>query len=216
VSAPTISTRVVHVDPVQPDQSVMRAAGALIAAGGLVAFPTESFYGLGADALDAAAIARVFEVKGRPEGKPLLVLVDSVEMAERLTIHIGDGARALMRRHWPGPLTLVLEAARTVPPGLTGGTGTVGVRMPGHSVAHALVRAAARPVTAPSANPSAAPPPLTAAAVREYFDGRIELILDGGATAGGAGSTVADCTVWPPRILRQGPVVVEGACASPA
>jgi L-threonylcarbamoyladenylate synthase len=121
-----------------------------------------------------------------------------------------------MRRHWPGPLTLVLEAARTVPPGLTGGTGTVGVRMPGHSVAHALVRAAARPVTAPSANPSAAPPPLTAAAVREYFDGRIELILDGGATAGGAGSTVADCTVWPPRILRQGPVVVEGACASPA
>jgi len=96
--------------------------------------------------------------------------------------------------------------------GLTGGTATVGVRMPGHAVARALVRAARRPLTAPSANPSAAPPPCTAEAVREYFDGRVELILDGGPTAGGAGSTVADCTVWPPRILRQGPVVLEASC----
>ena len=214
--APTISTRVVTVDPVQPDQSVMRAAGALVEAGGLVAFPTESFYGLGADALDGDAIARVFEVKGRPATKPLLVLVDSIEMAARLTARIGDGARGLMQRHWPGPLTLVLEAAASVPVGLTAGTGTVGVRMPGHEVARALVRAAARPITAPSANPSAAPPPRTAEAVRAYFDGRVELILDGGPTAGGAGSTVADCTAWPPRILRQGSVVVEGACASPA
>jgi L-threonylcarbamoyladenylate synthase len=211
VSTATISTRIIRVDPVQPDQSVMRAAGALVETGGLVAFPTESFYGLGADALDPDAIARVFEVKGRPEDKPLLVLVDSIDMVARLTTHIGAGARALMERHWPGPLTLVLEAARSVPPGLTGGTGTVGVRMPGHAVARALVRAARRPITAPSANPSAAPPPLTAAAVREYFDGRVELILDGGPTAGGAGSTIADCTVWPPRILRQGPVVVEGS-----
>jgi L-threonylcarbamoyladenylate synthase len=84
--------------------------------------------------------------------------------------------------------------------------------MPGHAVARALVRAARRPITAPSANPSAAPPPLTAEAVREYFDGRVELILDGGPTAGGAGSTIADCTVWPPRILRQGPVVLEPSC----
>jgi L-threonylcarbamoyladenylate synthase len=84
--------------------------------------------------------------------------------------------------------------------------------MPGHAVARALVRSAGRPITAPSANPSEAPPALTAAAVREYFEGRVELILDGGPTAGGAGSTVADCTVWPPRILRQGPVIVEAAC----
>jgi L-threonylcarbamoyladenylate synthase len=216
VTTTTISTDVVTVDPVQPDQSVMRAAGALVAAGGLVAFPTESFYGLGADALDPRAIARVFGVKGRPETKPLLVLVDSVDMALALAARVSDGARALMARHWPGALTLVLEAAARVPAALTGSTGTVGLRMPGHPVAHALVRAAARPVTAPSANPSGAPPPLTAEAVRRYFDGRVELILDGGPTAGGAGSTVADCTVWPPRILRQGPVVVEGACASPA
>lgn len=209
---PTISTRVVAVDPVQPDRSVVRAAGALVEAGGLVGFPTESFYGLGADALDPAAVARVFEVKGRPDDKPLLVLVDGIDMVMELAAEIPAGARALMARHWPGALTLVLRASARVPAALTGGTGTVGVRQPGHAVAGALVAAAARPITAPSANPSAAPPPRTAQDVRRYFDGRLELILDGGTTAGGPGSTLADCTVWPPRILRQGPVIVEAAC----
>lgn len=213
MSAPTILTRVRAVDAERPDPGTMETAGAVVGAGGLVAFPTESFYGLGADALDPGAIARVFEVKGRPERKPLLVLVDSVEMVEGLAARVSDGARALMARHWPGALTLVLPASARVPAGLTGGTGTLGVRMPGHAVARALVHAAARPITAPSANPADAPPPLTATAVREYFDGRIELILDGGPTAGGTGSTIADCTVWPPRILRQGPVIVEPACA---
>jgi L-threonylcarbamoyladenylate synthase len=206
-------TRVRAVDADRPDPDTMATAGAVVEGGGLVAFPTESFYGLGADALDPGALTRVFEVKGRPENKPLLVLVDSVEMVESLAARVPDGARALMARHWPGALTLVLPAAGRVPAALTGGTGTLGVRMPGHAVARALVRAAARPITAPSANPTDAPPPLTAKAVREYFDGRIELILDGGPTAGGAGSTIADCTVWPPRILRQGPVIVEPACA---
>jgi len=200
------------VDPEQPDVRSIAAAAAVVEAGGLVAFPTESFYGLGADALDSDAVARVFEVKGRPEHKALLVLVDSIEMAVGLAARVSDGARALMARYWPGPLTLVLEAADRVPAGLTGGGSTIGVRMPGHAVARALVRSAGRPITAPSANPSEAPPALTAAAVRDYFEGRVELILDGGPTVGGAGSTVADCTVWPPRILRQGPVIVEAAC----
>jgi L-threonylcarbamoyladenylate synthase len=176
--------------------------------GRVVAFPTESFYGLGADALDAGAVARVFEVKGRPDGKPLLVLVDSVEMVTRLATAVPDGARALMARHWPGALTLVLRASARVPAALTAGTGTVGVRMPGHAVARALVAAAARPVTAPSANPSAAAPPVTAAAVRGYFDGRVELIL-GRRADRGRHAHRRDCTVWPPRILRQGPVIVE-------
>lgn len=208
----TISTRVVAVDPLRPDPPVMRAAAALVTAGALVAFPTESFYGLGADALDPAAVARVFEVKGRPGDKPLLVLVDSLDMVAGLATDVPDGVRALMALHWPGALTLVLPASARVPAALTGGSGTVGVRMPGHPVARALVAAVARPVTAPSANPSGAPPPQTAAAVRGYFDGRVELILDGGPTAGGAGSTVLDCTRWPPRVLRQGPVMVEAAC----
>lgn len=213
MSVRSIRTRVRAVDPEQPDPRAIAAAAAVVEAGGLVAFPTESFYGLGADALDAHAVARVFEVKGRPEQKALLVLVDSVEMAASLAAGIPDGARALMAKHWPGPLTLVLEAAPRVPATLTGGGRTIGVRMPGHAVARALVHSAGRPITAPSANPSEAEPPRTAAAVRDYFEGLVELILDGGTTAGGAGSTVADCTSWPPRILRQGPVVVEGANA---
>ena len=114
MSTPTISTRVVTVDPERPDRLAMRAAGALVAAGGLVAFPTESFYGLGADALDPAAIARVFAVKGRPDDKPLLVLVDSIDMVAELAAAIPDGARVLMARHWPGALTLVLRAAARV------------------------------------------------------------------------------------------------------
>lgn len=179
----------------------------MLRSGGIVAFPTESFYGLGVHAFDAAAVKRVFRLKGRPETKPLLVLVDSVKMVEALASHISDGARELMARHWPGPLTVVLNAAPTLPEILTAGTGTVGMRLPGHPLALALVRAAGIPVTAPSANPSGEPPPTDAEAARRYFPGGIDLILDGGPTAG-VGSTIADCTVWPPRVLRQGPVVI--------
>ena len=201
-------TRVVAVDGPHAASQRLDEAGAVLRRGGLGAFPTESFYGLGADALDAAAVARVFHAKGRPETKPVLVLVDSVTMAEALVTALSDGARELMARHWPGPLTLVLRARPHVPTALTAGTGTVGVRMAGHPVAVALVRAAGRPITAPSANPSGAPPPTTASEVRAYFPGGVDLILDGGQTAGGTGSTVADCTVWPPRLLRAGPIAL--------
>ena len=196
------------IDSEAPSREALDLAAAILSGGGLVAFPTESFYGLGADALDPRALARVFAVKGRPESKPLLVLVDSVTMVEDVVSEVPAGARALMARHWPGALTLVLKAAAHVPETLTAGTGTIGVRMPGHPVALALVRAARRPVTAPSANPSGAEPPTTALAVRRHFDDVVDLILDGGSTAGGAGSTIADCTVWPPRVLRRGPVAI--------
>jgi L-threonylcarbamoyladenylate synthase len=191
----------------RPSEALSQAA-MILRDGGLVAFPTESFYGLGANALDPRAVERVFSVKGRSESKPLLVLVDSVAMAERLVSELPAGALELMTRHWPGALTLVLKAAAHVPDRLTAGTGTIGLRVPAHPVALALVRTAQRAVTAPSANPSGALPPTTALEVRRYFEGAVDLILDGGATAGGAGSTIADCTVWPPRILRQGPVTI--------
>jgi L-threonylcarbamoyladenylate synthase len=197
-------TRVVDADRPEPD--ALDAAAAVLKSGGIVAFPTESFYGLGADALAPEAVRRVFRLKGRPESKPLLVLVDSVEQALTLAAEASAGARELMARHWPGPLTLVLRAAAAVPVEVTAGTGTVGLRVPGHAVARGLVRAAGIPVTAPSANPSGDPPSTRAGEVARHFAGRIDLILDGGVTAGGAGSTVADCTVWPPRVLRQGPV----------
>jgi L-threonylcarbamoyladenylate synthase len=196
-------TRVVDADRPEPD--ALDAAAAVLKSGGSGAFPTESFYGLGADALAPEAVRRVFRLKGRPEAKPLLVLVDSVEQALALAAEASAGARELMARHWPGPLTLVLRAAAAVPVEVTAGTGTVGLRVPGHAVARGLVRAAGTPVTAPSANPSGDPPPTRAEEVTRHFAGRVDLILDGGVTAGGAGSTVADCTVWPPRILRQGP-----------
>jgi L-threonylcarbamoyladenylate synthase len=188
-------------------EAVAEAAVAL-REGGLVAFPTETFYGLGADALNEAAVARLFAVKGRPETKPVLVLVDSVAMAAGLVTEIPDGARRLMELHWPGPLTLVLRAAAHVPGALGGGTGTLGLRIPGHPLARALVRAAGKPITAPSANPSGEAPPTTAALVERHFGSRLALIVDGGPTAGGPASTVADCTVWPPRVLRQGPVAL--------
>ena len=169
-------------------------------------FPTETFYGLGANALSGAAVRRIFEVKGRPEAKPLLVLVDSIEMAESLVKEVPVPARDLMARYWPGPLTLVFKAAASLPDELTVGTGTVGMRVPRHPVAFGLVRAAGFPVTAPSANLSGAEPPTTAAEVRRAFDGKIELILDGGATTGGLPSTILDVTVTPPKLIRRGAV----------
>lgn len=199
-------TRVVRVDARAPEPLLIAEAAGCVGRGGIVAFPTESFYGLGASALDETAVQRVFRVKGRPETKPLLVLVDSVLMAEALCAEIPAGARQLMAQHWPGPLTLVLRALPSVPASVMAGTGTVGIRMPSHPVALALVAAAGIPVTAPSANPTGEEPATTAQEVVRYFEDRVDLVLDGGPTAGGPGSTVADCTVWPPRVLRQGPV----------
>ncbi len=177
----------------------------VLKAGGLIAFPTETFYGLGAAALDASAVKRVFELKGRPWSKPLLVLVDSVTMAERLAV-VGERARALMARHWPGALTLVLPARPGLPAELTAGTATIGVRLSSHPVATALVTGLAGPLTAPSANPSGAAPPSTVAEVLGSFAGALSLVLDAGATAGGLPSTVVDVTGSTPRVLRQGAV----------
>jgi len=200
--------RVVQVDPMAPAPAGLRAAADVLRAGGAVAFPTETFYGLAAAALDPASVKRIFALKRRPDSRPLLVLVDSVAMAETVA-HVADPARALMDRYWPGALTLVLPARTIVPSDVTAGTGTLGVRISSHPVAHGLVRMLGEPVTAPSANPSGLEPPTTAAAVVAYFAGGLDLVLDGGPTAGGAPSTVLDMTVEPPKIIRQGAVVVR-------
>jgi L-threonylcarbamoyladenylate synthase len=180
----------------------------VLSAGGLVAFPTETFYGLGARALDAAAVRQVFDVKGRPEAMPLLVLVDSIRMLEDMVEEVPAVARGLIARHWPGPLTLVFRARARVPVEVTAGTGTIGVRRPGLPLAEEIVRALGEPVTAPSANPTGEAPPRNAAAVLAAFDDRIDLVLDGGDTAGGPPSTVLDVTVDPPRVVRRGAVPV--------
>jgi L-threonylcarbamoyladenylate synthase len=190
-----------------PAPAGLRAATDVLRAGGAVAFPTETFYGLAAAALDPASVKRIFALKGRRDSKPLLVLVDSVAMAETVA-HVGEPARALMKRYWPGALTLVLPARAIVPADVTAGTGTLGVRVSSHPIAHGLVRTLGEPVTAPSANPSGLEPPTTARAVVAYFGDGLDLVLDGGPTAGGAPSTVLDMTVDPPAIIRQGAVVV--------
>jgi L-threonylcarbamoyladenylate synthase len=197
---------VVGVDSRAPAPAVLAAAVTTLRAGELVAFPTETFYGLGAAALAPAAVRRLVDVKGRPEDKPLLVLIDSIAMAERVVADLPPRARELMARHWPGALTLVLRARPDVPREVTAGSGTIGVRLSAHPLARALVSALGEPITAPSANPSGLAPPTTAAEVAAYFGDRVALVLDGGATPGGEPSTVVDVTRDPPRVVRAGAV----------
>lgn len=204
-----MTAEVVRVDPVVPDERALDRAARVLRAGGLVAFPTESFYGLGASALDARAVRRVFEAKGRPASMPLLVVVDAPAMLAAVVAEVPERARALMARHWPGPLTLVFKATPGVPSEVTGGTGTIGVRVPAHPVPRLLAARAGTPVTAPSANPTGGPPPTTAAEVLAGLGDAVDLVLDAGPTAGGAPSTVLDVTVDPPRVLRQGAVRVS-------
>jgi L-threonylcarbamoyladenylate synthase len=204
-----VATDVVRVDPVAPDDVLVGKAADILRRGGLVAFPTETFYGLGAAALDALAVRRVFDVKGRPSSMPLLVLIDAASSLQHLVLDVPQRARPLMDRHWPGALTLVFRAAPHLPAELTAGTGTVGVRVPKHQVARALVTHLGAPVTAPSANPTGGTPPTTAEGVLAHFRDVLDLVLDGGPTPGGAPSTVVDVTVDPPRVLRHGAITLS-------
>jgi L-threonylcarbamoyladenylate synthase len=208
-------SRVLTVDSVAPPRAALRAAADTLRAGGVVAFPTETFYGLAVPALTAGSVRRIFELKGRPDSKPLLVLVDSIAMAESV-VCVTPSARDLMTRYWPGALTLVMPSRAAVPATVTAGTGTLGVRLSPHPIAQGLPALLGEPVTAPSANPNGLAPPTTAAGVLDYFGGAIDLVLDGGATAGGEPSTVLDLTVEPPRVLRQGAVVVRDIAGWPS
>ena len=196
------------VDASRPATAAIEAAIRVLRAGGLVAVPTETFYGLGARALDASAVARVFVAKGRPADKPLLILVDSVAMVEGVARDVPDRARRLMARYWPGALTLVLSAHPDLPAALTGGTGTIGVRLSPHPLARALVAGLGEPVTAPSANPHGGASPRTADEVIAGLADRVDLVLDGGATPGGPASTLLDLTRTPPAVLRAGAVAL--------
>ncbi len=176
-------------------------AAALIRAGKLVAFPTETVYGLGANALDAAAVERIFAVKGRPRTSPLIVHVDSVPMARALASRWPDAAEALARRYWPGPLTLVLPKRAHVPDIVTAGLGTVGIRMPAHPLALELIRIAGVPIAAPSANRFTALSPTAAAHIPEAL---ADYVLDGGPARVGIESTVLSLAAEPAVLLRPG------------
>lgn len=190
------------------DAAVARAAEWL-RKGELVAFPTETVYGLGADALNPEAVARIFAAKGRPSDNPLIVHIADMDGLAPLVLDIPPVADRLMNLFWPGALTLVFRRSAAVPDVVTAGLDTVAVRMPVHPVARRLIRAAGIPVAAPSANRSGRPSPTRAAHVREDMEGRIPMILDGGPCEVGVESTVLDVTVMPPMILRPGGVTRE-------
>lgn len=199
-----------HTELCQADDASIRRAAALLRAGELVAFPTETVYGLGADALNAEASARIFAAKGRPADNPLIAHIAGENgLAGLIAGEPCACARALMRAFWPGPMTLIFPKSPRVPREVTAGLDTVAVRMPSHPVARALISAAQTPIAAPSANRSGRPSPTTAAHVLEDMEGRIPLILDGGPCEVGLESTVVDVTGVRPRILRPGGVTLE-------
>lgn len=185
-----------------------RLAGSIIRAGGLVAFPTETVYGLGANGLDAAAVARIFEAKGRPSDNPLILHVAKKSDVKDLWTRIPEEARLLMDAFWPGPLTLVFNRSSKVPDEVAAGLPTVAVRMPAHKTALALIRASGMPIAAPSANLSGRPSPTTAAHVQADLDGKVDVILDGGPCRVGLESTVLSL-VGTPTILRPGGITRE-------
>jgi L-threonylcarbamoyladenylate synthase len=199
-----MQTRVIRVDAANPDAAALAEAAAILRQGGLVAFPTETVYGLGANALDAGAVARIFTAKGRPSNNPIIVHVATVEQARDLTNDWPDVAARLAECFWPGPLTLVLPRGTRVPDIVTASGPTVAVRVPAHSVALALLHATALPLAAPSANPSSHLSPTHPDHVLHGLEGKFDLLLDAGPTTGGVESTVLDLTASLPRLLRPG------------
>jgi L-threonylcarbamoyladenylate synthase len=199
-----MKTLVLPINPEAPEADVLARAAAVLRDGGLVAFPTETVYGLGANALDPDAVGRIFAAKGRPAGNPLIVHLAATADVPVVASSCPVNAARLAERFWPGPLTLVLPRRAEVPDVVTAGGPTVAVRVPAHPVARSLIEMAGVPVAAPSANRSTQVSPTRAEHVLAGLDGRIDLLLDGGPTPGGLESTVLDVTTSPPRLLRPG------------
>lgn len=204
-----MDTKILQVKPENVTPQELRDAGEILRRGGLVAFPTETVYGLGGDAMDAGAAAKIYEAKGRPSDNPLIVHIADMDGLENLAKEIPDVARKFAKAFWPGPLTMIFKKREEVPEGTTGGLDTVGVRMPEHPVALALIRSAGRYIAAPSANASGRPSPTLAEHVKEDLDGRIDMIIDGGAVGIGLESTIVDVTGDVPLILRPGCITAQ-------
>jgi L-threonylcarbamoyladenylate synthase len=180
----------------------------LLRDGGIVAFPTDTAYGLGADPFNSAAVDRIFAVKGRSEGKPILLLVDSLAMAESV-IEANEAFYRVVEKFWPGPLTIVASVAAPLPTNVTAGTRTVGIRWPVAPFATTLTSRFGKPITATSANRSGMPAAITAAEVRAQLDESVNALIDGGSLPSRGGSTVLDLTTDLPVVLREGPVTFE-------
>jgi L-threonylcarbamoyladenylate synthase len=195
-----------RIDPLHPPHELINEAAFVIKNGGVVAFPTRHLYGLGADAFNADAVNRVFEIKRRPHDKPLLVLIDKSYDLIRLVQQVPNSATRIMKRFWPGAVTIVFRAKHILPTNLTAGTEKIGVRMPEHPVALALATAVQGPITATSANITGNSGCSLVSEMDPLITDKLDLIIDVGALKGGMGSTVVDVTGDSPKILRQGAV----------
>ncbi len=202
-------TQLLKVDARAPAASAIRAAADAIRGGGLVAFPTETVYGLGAQIWSPAAVGRIFTAKGRPANDPLIVHIAEYHQLREVAREIPPLAQALCQRFWPGPLTIILKKQPALPAALTAGLDTVALRMPSHAVALALLRAAGLPIAAPSANRFSRPSPTTAQHVRDDLGGAVDIILDGGATSIGVESTIVSLAEGAPALLRPGGIPLE-------
>ncbi|HVJ94399.1 MAG TPA: L-threonylcarbamoyladenylate synthase [Labilithrix sp.] len=201
--------RVLPIDPVAPDPAVIAEAAAVLREGRLVAFPTETVYGLGARGLHADDVRKIFVAKGRPPGHPLILHVDDEPMARSVASSWTEVASRLANAFWPGPLTIIVPRAGEVPPEVSGGLDSVGIRAPAHPVARALIRAVGEPIAAPSANAHTHVSPTTAAHVVRSLGDRVDLVLDAGPCTFGIESTVVVVTGGAPRVLRPGAVSLE-------
>ena len=204
-----METEILHVDSKNPDQEDMKRAGKRIAAGELVAFPTETVYGLGGDALDPEASRKIYAAKGRPSDNPLIVHIAEFDDLYRVAREVPEEAKLLADAFWPGPLTMIVWKSDAVPEATTGGMQTVAVRMPNHPVALELIRRSGCLIAAPSANTSGRPSPTEAQHVAEDLSGKIAMILDGGPVGIGIESTIIDLTEEKPMILRPGYITPE-------
>ena len=189
-----------------PDPEIIQHAVNVIKQGGVIAFPTRCLYGLGADAFNAATVDRVFEIKQRPSQKPILILIDRRIQLERLVSFVSKAAFRIMEQFWPGRVTLVFEATGTVPHHLTAGTAKIGIRLPGHPVAAALVKSLGSPLTGTSANLSGRPGCRRIDDLDPQLNKQLDIVLDAGPLKGGTGSTVVDVTQDMPRIIREGEI----------
>lgn len=206
-----MNTKIVKIDIDNIDKAAMNEAGRIISKGGLVAFPTETVYGLGANALEEQAASKVYAAKGRPSDNPLIAHICHREMLKSLVKEVPENAEKLMDAFWPGPLTLVFKKSDLVPKGTTGGLDTVAVRYPNHPIANSLIQAAGVSIAAPSANLSGKPSPTLGEHVIDDMNGRIDMIIDGGMVGMGLESTIIDVTVDPPLVLRPGFITYEMA-----
>lgn len=204
-----MKTTYIKADPAAPDEAAIREAAECIKRGGLVAFPTETVYGLGADSFNSDAVKKIYIAKGRPSDNPLISHIAHIDDALKLAQFVPEDAKKLMEAYWGGPLTLILKRRADVPGIVSANLDTVSIRMPSHSVANMLIRLAGTPIAAPSANLSGSPSPTTFEHCRQDMDGRVDIIIDGGECSIGVESTVVDMTGEVPVILRPGAVTLE-------